>query len=243
MAALKGSQTEKNLLTAFAGESQARNRYTFFSSIAKKEGYVLVSDLFAETAAQEKEHAERMFKHLEGGMLEIAASYPAGVLGTTLEKDGAKVATVEHLMSALAALGIDNERAPTRNARAGEPIDSRSCQAMPGEPAATSIGLAGAGDGIDENPWIAAQIDDPPSNARGSASYAHSGGAAGTSIPAQSVPSPEAGRRPSIGIGCSWSTINWASSSSMSPRRYASLTLTVECSSARSCSSVGSASQ
>ncbi len=85
MTSIKGTRTEKNLLTTFAGESQARNRYTFFSGIAKKEGYILVSDLFAETAAQEKEHAERMFKHLEGGTLEITACYPAGVLGTTLE--------------------------------------------------------------------------------------------------------------------------------------------------------------
>lgn len=85
MTPIKGTRTEQNLLRTFAGESQARNRYTFFSSIAKKEGYVLVSDLFAETAAQEKEHAERMFKHLEGGMLEITATYPAGMLGTTLE--------------------------------------------------------------------------------------------------------------------------------------------------------------
>ena len=85
MKSLKGSQTEKNILTAFAGESQARNRYTFFSSVAKKEGYVLISDIFAETAQQEKEHAERMFKWLEGGMLEITASYPAGRIGTTAE--------------------------------------------------------------------------------------------------------------------------------------------------------------
>lgn len=82
---IKGTKTEKNLLTSFAGESQARNRYTFFASVAKKEGYVLVSDIFAETAAQEKEHAERMFKCLEGGPLEITATFPAGVIGSTLE--------------------------------------------------------------------------------------------------------------------------------------------------------------
>ena len=85
MPSLKGTQTEKNLLTSFAGESQARNRYTFFSSVAKKEGYILVSDLFAETAQQEKEHAERMFKWLEGRMVEFTATFPAGKIGTTAE--------------------------------------------------------------------------------------------------------------------------------------------------------------
>lgn len=85
MKSIKGTQTEKNLLKSFAGESQARNRYTFFASAAKKEGFVLISDIFAETAQQEKEHAERMFKWLEGGMLEITASYPAGKIGTTAE--------------------------------------------------------------------------------------------------------------------------------------------------------------
>ena len=85
MKSIKGTQTEKNLLKSFAGESQARNRYTFFASAAKKEGFVLVSDIFAETAQQEKEHAERMFKWLEGGMLEITACYPAGKIGTTAE--------------------------------------------------------------------------------------------------------------------------------------------------------------
>ncbi len=89
---VKGTQTEKNLLTSFAGESQARNRYTFFSSVAKKEGYVLVSDIFAETASQEKEHAERMFKCLEGGDLEITATYPAGKIGTTAENLAAAAA-------------------------------------------------------------------------------------------------------------------------------------------------------
>ncbi len=85
MASLKGTQTEKNLLTAFAGESQARNRYTYFASKAKKEGYVQISDIFTETANQEKEHAKRFFKFLEGGEIEIAAAFPAGVIGTTLE--------------------------------------------------------------------------------------------------------------------------------------------------------------
>jgi len=82
---LKGSQTEKNLLKSFAGESQARNRYTFFASVAKKEGYEQISAIFTETADNEKEHAELFFKHLKGGMVEITASYPAGVIGTTAE--------------------------------------------------------------------------------------------------------------------------------------------------------------
>ena len=90
MAKLKGSQTEKNILTAFAGESQARNRYTYGASIAKKEGYVKISQILEETANQEKEHAKRLFKFLEGGEVEITASYPAGVPG----------GTVEHLISA-----------------------------------------------------------------------------------------------------------------------------------------------
>ena len=85
MASLKGTQTEKHLLTAFAGESQARNRYTFFASAAKKEGFVQISDIFTETANQEKEHAKRLFKFLEGGEVEIIAAFPAGVIGTTLE--------------------------------------------------------------------------------------------------------------------------------------------------------------
>jgi rubrerythrin len=82
---LQGSQTEKNLLTAFAGESQARNRYTYFASQARKEGYEQVAAIFEETANQEKEHAKREFKFLEGGELEITAAYPAGVIGSTLE--------------------------------------------------------------------------------------------------------------------------------------------------------------
>ena len=85
MSALKGSQTEKNILTAFAGESQARNRYTYFASQAKKDGYVQISSIFEETAEQEKEHAKRLFKLLEGGEAEVSASFPAGVIGTTLE--------------------------------------------------------------------------------------------------------------------------------------------------------------
>jgi len=83
--ALQGSQTEKNLLTAFAGESQARNRYTYFSSQARKEGFRQIAEIFEETANQEKEHAKRLFKQLEGGEAEIQASFPAGVIGTTAE--------------------------------------------------------------------------------------------------------------------------------------------------------------
>lgn len=82
---IKGTRTEKNLLMSFAGESQARSRYVFFASVARKEGYEQIAGVFAETAEQEKEHAERFFKFLEGGMLEITASFPAGKIGTTAE--------------------------------------------------------------------------------------------------------------------------------------------------------------
>ncbi len=82
---LKGSQTEANILTAFAGESQARNRYDFFASVAKKDGFRIISDIFTETAEQEKEHAKRLFKLMEGGKAEITWSYPAGIIGTTLQ--------------------------------------------------------------------------------------------------------------------------------------------------------------
>ena len=85
MASLKGTQTEKNLLTAFAGESQARNRYTYFAGQAKKEGYVQIATIFEETANQEKEHAKRFFKFLEGGEVEIIGAFPAGMIATTLE--------------------------------------------------------------------------------------------------------------------------------------------------------------
>ncbi len=85
MKSIKGTQTEKNLLTAFAGESQARNRYTYFASVAKKEGLVQMSKIFEETADQEKEHAKRLFKFLEGGEVEVNAAFPAGVIGTTME--------------------------------------------------------------------------------------------------------------------------------------------------------------
>jgi len=82
---VKGTETEKNLLKSFAGESQARMRYTYFASIAKKEGYVQIADIFEETANQEKEHAKRFFKFLEGGDVEICATFPAGKLLTTAE--------------------------------------------------------------------------------------------------------------------------------------------------------------
>ncbi|MFI3301647.1 MAG: rubrerythrin [Rikenellaceae bacterium] len=82
---MKGTQTEKNLLKSFAGESQARNRYTYYASVAKKEGYEQIAAIFTETAEQEKEHAKRFFKYLEGGMVEITATFPAGVISTTAE--------------------------------------------------------------------------------------------------------------------------------------------------------------
>ena len=85
MAELKGTQTEKNILTAFAGESQARNRYTYSASKAKKEGFVQISAIFEETANQEKEHAKRLFKLLKGGEVEITGSFPAGVISSTVE--------------------------------------------------------------------------------------------------------------------------------------------------------------
>ncbi|MDP8259020.1 MAG: rubrerythrin family protein [Candidatus Aadella gelida] len=85
MASLKGTKTEKNLLAAFAGESQARNRYTYFASVAKKAGYEQIAGIFLETAENEKEHAKKFFKFLEGGEAEITASYPAGKIGTTEE--------------------------------------------------------------------------------------------------------------------------------------------------------------
>lgn len=98
MSNLAGTKTEKNLLTAFAGESQARNRYTYFASQAKKDGFVQIADVFAETADQEKEHAKRFFKFLEGGEVEISAAFPAGVIGTTLEnlKEAAAGENYEH---------------------------------------------------------------------------------------------------------------------------------------------------
>ena len=85
MASVKGTKTEKNLLTAFAGESQARNRYTYFAGAARKEGYVQIADIFEETANQEKEHAKRFFKFLEGGTAEVQWSFPAGEIKSTHE--------------------------------------------------------------------------------------------------------------------------------------------------------------
>jgi rubrerythrin len=85
MPSIKGTETEKNLMKSFAGESQARMRYTYFASAAKKEGLVQIANIFEETANQEKEHAKRFFKFLEGGMCEITAGFPAGVIGSTAE--------------------------------------------------------------------------------------------------------------------------------------------------------------
>jgi rubrerythrin len=95
---LKGSKTEKNLLTAFAGESQARNRYTYFASQARKEGYEQIAAIFEETANQEKEHAKRFFSHLKGGEAEVNWKFPAGVIGNTLEnlKEAAAGENYEH---------------------------------------------------------------------------------------------------------------------------------------------------
>jgi rubrerythrin len=93
---IRGTQTEKNLLVAFAGESQARNRYSYFSGAAKKEGLVQISAIFEETANQEKEHAKRFFKFLEGGDLLISETFPAGKIGTTLENLKAAAAGEEH---------------------------------------------------------------------------------------------------------------------------------------------------
>ena len=96
MASIKGTKTEHNLLASFAGESQARNRYTYFASVARKEGYKQIEAIFLETAENEKEHAKRFFKLLEGGEVEITAAYPAGVIGTTIQNLKASAAG-EHL--------------------------------------------------------------------------------------------------------------------------------------------------
>lgn len=93
---IKGTQTEKNLMISFAGESQARNRYTYFASVAKKEGLVQISSIFEETAAQEKEHAKRFFKFMEGGDVEITETFPAGPVGNTLENLKAAAEGEEH---------------------------------------------------------------------------------------------------------------------------------------------------
>ena len=96
MSSLKGTQTEKNLLASFTGESQARNRYTYFAGQAKKEGFVQIAAIFEETANQEKEHAKRFFKFLEGGEIEIAGAFPAGTIGTTLDNLKAAAAGERH---------------------------------------------------------------------------------------------------------------------------------------------------
>lgn len=96
MSTLKGSQTEKNLLGSFAGESQARNRYTYFAGKARKEGFVQIADIFEETAQHEKEHAKRFFKFLEGGEAEVMAAFPAGRIGSTLENLNAAAAGEHH---------------------------------------------------------------------------------------------------------------------------------------------------
>jgi rubrerythrin len=96
MMGLKGSKTEKNLLMAFAGEAQARNRYTYFGSEARKDGYIQIADIFEETANQEKEHAKRFFKFLEGGDVEIQTTFPAGVIGTTASNLKAAAAGEHH---------------------------------------------------------------------------------------------------------------------------------------------------
>ena len=96
MGKLKGTQTERNLLASFAGESQARNRYTYFASQARKDGFMQIADIFDETASQEKEHAKRFFKFLEGGEVEVVASFPAGVVGSTLDNLKAAPAGENH---------------------------------------------------------------------------------------------------------------------------------------------------
>lgn len=101
MASLRGTQTEKNLLTSFAGESQARNRYSFFAGAARKEGFMQVADIFLETAEQEKEHAKRMFQFLQGGEVTITAAFPAGVIGTTPANLQAAAAGEHHEWSQL----------------------------------------------------------------------------------------------------------------------------------------------
>ena len=107
MKSVKGTETEKNLLKSFAGESQARNRYTYFAGVARKEGFVQIANIFEETANQEKEHAKRFFKFLEGGELEITASFPAGIISDTAtnlkEAAGGESAEWHNLYPAFAA--------------------------------------------------------------------------------------------------------------------------------------------
>jgi rubrerythrin len=101
MGKIKGTRTERNLLAAFAGESQARNRYTYFAGQARKDGFVQIADIFVETAEQEKEHAKRFFKFLEGGELEITAAFPAGLIGATLDNLKAAAAGEHHEHSSM----------------------------------------------------------------------------------------------------------------------------------------------
>jgi len=124
MSRIKGTETEKNLLKSFAGESQARTRYTYFASIAKKEGYVQIADIFEETANQEKEHAKRFFKFLEGGDLEVTACFPAGRLGTTAENllAAAKGENEEHSELYPAFAGVAEEEGFTEIAAAWRAI-------------------------------------------------------------------------------------------------------------------------
>ena len=119
MKSIKGTQTEKNLLANFAGESQARNRYTYFASQAKKEGLEQISWIFTDTADNEKEHAKRFFKFLEGGDLEITASYPAGVIGNTMEnlKAAAAGENLEHTVLYPEAARIADEEGFSEIAR------------------------------------------------------------------------------------------------------------------------------
>ncbi len=113
---IKGTQTEKNLLISFAGESQARNRYTYFAGVAKKEGLVQIAHIFEETADQEKEHAKRFFKFLEGGDLEITEIFPAGKIGTTLENLRAAAAGEEHEWTEMYPAFAETARAEGFNA-------------------------------------------------------------------------------------------------------------------------------
>ena len=124
MANLQGSQTEKNLLTAFAGESQARNRYTYFASKARKEGYRQIAEIFEETANQEREHAKRLFKLLEGGEAEITASFPAGVIADTItnlgESAGGRTTSGPRCIPVLP--GLPGKRASRRSRKIFESI-------------------------------------------------------------------------------------------------------------------------
>ena len=107
MKSLKGTQTERNILTAFAGESQARNRYDYFAGAAKKDGFVQIADIFTETALQEKEHAKRLFKFLEGGDVEITAAFPAGIItGTEANLYAAAAGNITNILKCIPLLRI-----------------------------------------------------------------------------------------------------------------------------------------